>query len=352
MTQAKHGNKEKTFMTHLGKEFSSTHYIDISDEKCQEIKKDFFIKPTLKQVQQEMYNLHYNRSIKIGKITDYFVSDMIYDTKLYTSKWTINEFFESNDLIRFAYAKVINCSDFYKEKDGIIKNIKTVLRLSPSRTAAKVSNYPLSSVKEILKKYSKEASNGYYDYSCGWGVRLMGALTSGIQYYGTDPNFKLTEQLDKLGNMYNEVNHIKIPFKIYTQGSEKLIPELKNNIGIAFSSPPYFDLEDYGTGEQSINNRSYEQWLEEYWRVTVQNIQLYLKDDGVFLLNIKSFEQFDLLNDMKDIALQEGFTYIESLNLKNIQRIMLKNSGVSSDEQILVFRKIGYKEESKELEIW
>ncbi len=339
MTQPKHGDKEPTSIVHLGKKFSSTHYIKISDLECQSIKKDFFKKPKLSQVKRELYNIHYKNSIKIGKLTEYFFSEEIYNTRLYTSKWSINEFFESNDLIRFAYAKVKNCSDFYKEEDGLIKNIKTVLRLSPSRTAAKVSNYPLKSVKDILKKYSKEARSGYYDYSCGWGVRLIGAMSSNVKYYGTDPNFKLTQKLNEMGELYNKVTQAEAQYKIYTQGSEKFIPELENNIGIAFSSPPYFDLEDYKTGEQSIKGRSYKLWLEEYWRETVKNIIKYLKEDGVMLLNIKSFEKYNLLEDMKDICTSEGLLYIESLELKNIQRIHLKHSNVSSDEQILVFRK-------------
>ncbi len=82
-----------------------------------------------------------------------------------------------------------------------------------------------------------------------------------------------------------------------------------------------------------------------------KNISKYLIDDGVFLLNIKSFEKYDLLNDMKDIIEQENFKYIESLQLKNIQRIHLKNSGVSSDEQILVFRKLDYEEVTSQEDI-
>lgn len=339
MTQPKHGDKTQTTMTHLGKEFSTTHYINIPDDECQKIKEDFFKKPTLTQVQKEIHNIHYKNSLKIGKLTEYFFSEVIYNTRLYTSKWSINEFFESNDLIRFAYAKVKNCSDFYKEEDGLIKNIKTVLRLSPSRTAAKVSNYPLKSVKDILKKYNKQARDGYYDYSCGWGVRMLGAMSSNVKYFGTDPNHKLTKKLEEMGDLYNKVTQANAPYKIYTQGSEIFIPELENNIGIAFSSPPYFDLEDYKTGEQSIKDRSYALWLEEYWRETVKNIIRYLKDDGVMLLNIKSFEKYNLLEDMRDICTDEGLLYIESLELKNIQRIHLINSKVSSDEQILVFRK-------------
>ena len=351
MTQPKHGNKEQTCISHHGAQFKTTHYIPIPDEKCQEIKEEFFRLPSEKETYNELYNVHHGYT-KIGNITDFYFSEYIYQTKLYSSKWSIKEFFESNDLIRFAYAKVQNNPEFYDDS-SLIRNIRTVFRLSPSGTAAKVSNYPLKSVKQILKKYQKESAWGYYDYSCGWGVRLLGALAQGVKYSGTDPNTPLCKNLERMARDYNKVNNINNQYQIYNQGSEILIPELVDNIGIAFSSPPYFNLEDYREGEQSIKDRNYEQWLEQYWRGTVQNIMLYLKSSGVMLLNIKSFKKYDLLNDMKDICIEEGLVYKESLELKNIQRIQLMNHDVSSDEQILVFRKPGYVEPSVDsLEDW
>ena len=339
--QIKLGSEEKTTINHLDQEFTTSHFSNITDEECSKIKKLFFKKPDIQSVKKELYKIHFKNSYKISKVIDYYFSDLMNNAKLYTSKWSINEFFESNDLIRFAVGKVENCSNFYPPENDIVTNIKAVLRLSPSNTSAKISNYPIKSVKEILKKYP---SKNYYDYSCGWGVRMLGALASSSNYYGTDPNYELTEKLNELGNTYNKVNNIDAFFKIYTQGSEIFIPEIENKIDIAFSSPPYFDLEDYKIGEQSIKDRNYNQWLEEYWRETVKNIYKYLTPQGLLLLNIKSFEKYNLLEDMRDICISENFIYTESLELKNIQRIHLIKNNKSTNEQILVFKKDTYIE--------
>ena len=74
---------------------------------------------------------------------------------------------------------------------------------------------------------------------------MLSALRNGIEYYGTDPNYLLTERLEELHKDYDKVNGVNTFAKIYTQGSEVFIPEWVNTIGVAFSSPPYFDLEDY-----------------------------------------------------------------------------------------------------------
>ena len=78
-----------------------------------------------------------------------------------------------------------------------IKNIKTVLRLSPSGTAAKVSNFPYKTMLDVFEKYN--TNNNYYDFSCGWGIRLLSALANSINYFGTDPNNELVPKLKEIG---------------------------------------------------------------------------------------------------------------------------------------------------------
>jgi hypothetical protein len=263
----------------------------------------------------------------------------MYDSKLYSSKWSINEFFECNDLIRFAYAKVKKFPNVFPTEVSDADNINTVLRLSPSGTAAKLSNYPIYSVHNILNMYN--VNNNYYDYSCGWGVRLLGALSRRINYFGTDPNCKLVNKLLELNTEYTKINKKNSTTDIRCLGSEIYIPEWENTIGVAFSSPPYYDLEDYKYGEQSIKtNSSYAEWLSNYWTNTVRNIFRYLINDGFFLLNIKSFKGLDLLNDMKQITINEGFIYSHSLDLQNQNRPSLKHNDKNNNEEILVFTKM------------
>ena len=62
-------------------------------------------------------------------------------------------------------------------------------------------------------------------------------------------------------------------------------------------------------------------------------------NDGYMLLNIKSFKEFNLLGDMKEICIEEGLLYIESLQLKNFTRPSLEKLGKNNNEEILVFSK-------------
>lgn len=183
---------------------------------------------------------------------------------------------------------------------------------------------------------------------CFMSIWLIYVMTR-IMYFGTDPNYKLTKKLNELGEMYNDVNGTGT-YDIRTQGSEIFIPEWENKMGLAFSSPPYYNLEDYKHGEQSIKNyETYENWLNSYWDSTVKNIKKYLCDDGIMLLNIKNFNKFNLLDDMKEICERNGLIFQESIELKNNNRTILAKHGKSNSEEILVFSKNEINTQSESL---
>ena len=108
------------------------------------------------------------------------------------------------------------------------KNLETYFRLGGKGATAKPTNFPISTADRILKLYN--VNNNYYDYSCGWGVRMLSALRNNINYYGTDPNYLLTERLEELHNDYDKANGVNTFAKIYTQGSEVFIPELNKSV--------------------------------------------------------------------------------------------------------------------------
>tara|TARA_R110002096_G_scaffold289955_1_gene484223 strand:- start:381 stop:1427 length:1047 start_codon:yes stop_codon:yes gene_type:complete len=332
--------QKKTKITYLDKTFTTTHFLNISDAKCAELRGQFYSKPSINKVNEQFTKLA-NGGKMVDKIVDYYLKGVMSKARLSTSKWSIDEFFKCNDLIRFAYGKIKNCSEFYKSTDTDIKNIKMVLRLSPSGTAAKVSNFPYKTMIQILDKYN--VNNNYYDFSCGWGVRLLATLSHKINYFGTDPNSELVPQLQSMGDDFKNITGCGNSVDIRCIGSENLVTDWVNKIGLAFSSPPYFDLEYYNIGEQSINNNNYQEWLGKYWENTVNNIDKYLINGGYFILNMKNIKKHNTLDDMCDIIKNKGFTFVENLELKNINRIALKNAGVNSNEVLAVFRKGKYE---------
>ena len=121
---------------------------------------------------------------------------------------------------------------------------------------------------------------------------MSGALLSGNNYCGFDPNPELFAQLKAYKTWLVENNQISKDQRcgLYKQGSEIYRPELSGLFDVSFTSPPYFNLESYGK-EQNASTRNYDNynlWLNEFVYPTVENTYKYLKVGGYAMINIKN----------------------------------------------------------------
>ena len=324
---------------HLGKEIDTKSYDDtLGKEFCDLIREQYYEKPPKDKVDKNLQKIAEGGK-KTTEIERYYFKDLMSKVLLHHSKWSIEEFLQNDDLIRSAFGRIkSNTKLYYSSSD--ITNLEKYFSLGGKGVAVKPTNFPIAHCDEILKMYN--VNNNYYDYSCGWGIRLLSAMRNGINYYGTDPNYLLTERLEELHNDYDRVNNTSTFAKIYTQGSEVFIPELENKIGVAFSSPPYFNLEDYKVGNQSYKEgMSYKEWLDNYFDKTVKNIHTYLVDGGYLILNIKNYAKFNLIEDCVKICKDNGFDYVTTHELKNISRIKCtKELNTTNNEGMYVFKKV------------
>jgi len=326
---------DKKYEIHYkGKVLKTSHFSNISDEKCNELRTLYYMKPDIKKVYANLAAIKAGGTI-VSAITNYYVKDLMANTKLSSPKWSIAEVFECDDLIRYFYSRILASDSVYPKTKSEITNIETALRLSGGGVAMKPSNFPMKTIDNILTKYN--LNDHYYDFSCGWGVRLLSALKNNIHYYGTDPNFVLVDRLNQIHTAYDLVNHTVTKVDIRPTGSEIFHSDWENKIGLAFSSPPYFDLEDYKIGNQSINGRNYQTWLNEYFKPTIQNIKSYVISGGHIMINIKNSNQYKLYEDVFKLCDEAKLTYIETLTLNNIARPSTKVD-LNTDEQIMVFR--------------
>jgi len=56
---------------------------------------------------------------------------------------------------------------------------------------------------------------------------------------------------------------------------------------MSFSSPPYFNKEVYSSETtQAYNNRSYEQFIDDWWTSVVKNVHYLTKEKGYLILNM------------------------------------------------------------------
>ena len=172
-----------------------------------------------------------------------------------------------------------------------------------------------------------------WDMSMGYGGRILGAIISDINYIGTDPaelTFKGLKEIKK--DFGRENRH----YFLNKCGSETFVPK-ENTLDFAFTSPPYFNWEQYGDeAEQSFNQYSgNEEWNNGFLRTTIQNAYIGLKKGkymGLNVANIKSHKTFE--DDTVRIAVEEGFTHTDTYKLQ----LSSQESGAKY-EPIFIFKK-------------
>lgn len=327
---------KKYSITHKGKTLETNHWYPLTDAECSLLKEAYYTKPHISLVDRNLKTIS-KGGTQVAHITNYYVKDLMAKVKLLSPRWSIEEVFESNELIRYFWSRVMSSEKVYPPHKTNINNFETALRLSGGGVAMKPSNFPMKSIDQILEQYN--VNDKYYDFSCGWGVRMLSAMKNNVEYFGTDPNYLLVERLNALSERYNSVNNTKNKVNIKCSGSETFHPEWENTIGVAFSSPPYFSLEDYKIGNQSYTEgTTYKQWLEDYLARTIQNIHKYLVAEGFFLINVKNFSDYELVQDTQRIAKANGFERIDSILLKNTTRPSAK-ADLNTNEIVMVFRK-------------
>jgi cell division protein YceG involved in septum cleavage len=117
-----------------------------------------------------------------------------------------------------------------------------------------------ATLSDIAKHVWNHAPNNgiVYDYSMGFGQRMIGALATkkGLTYVATDPWKTVVEQNNNIASFLKMNDKVKL----FCEGAENFCPdEYKGKIDLIFSSPPYFDKEIYDNETQKVatNNSSF-----------------------------------------------------------------------------------------------
>lgn len=333
-------------ISYKGKQVDSIFYKEVSDELAAKLKEEYFRKPDKKAVKQQLIDIN-NGKLSTNLLTDYYFKDLMAKVLVNDAPWTIEDLFDCKDLLGRVLDFIDKHPKVFPSSDPPMKNLAAAIRIGSKSFVMKPTQFPITTADEVLKMYN--VNNKYYDFSCGWGIRLTAAMKNGIDYYGTDPNYLLCDRLNELAADYKAAvkSHKKLGLlskesktNIYCQGSEVFIPELENTIGIAFSSPPYFTLECYNVGEQSCNrDTDYNDWLTKYVEPTIKNIKRYLIDGGYFIFNLNNFKKYKLVEDWARIAEENGFTFVAEHPLMNIKRINEKRKLNDNSERIMVYKK-------------
>lgn len=154
--------------------------------------------------------------------------------------------------------------------------------------------------------YKENCKDGYkiLNPCAGWGGRLIGlasCMFEDIEYVETDPcteTYNGLVELKKflrLGDNYKQYN---LPFED--------LEVQENYFDFVFTSPPYFDTEQYSEEEtQSYKkNNSYELWRDNFLYVMLDKIVYCMKPNAVCILNVGN-KKYNISNDIKEYLLDK-----------------------------------------------
>ena len=209
-------------------------------------------------------------------------------------------------------------------------------------TGENVTNFKAQNARAIVEHLCPVLWGRVYDYSCGYGGRLLGISSSnmGYTYVGTDPNTETYEYLKYLDTFLNSDS------EIICSTSEDYQCE---NIDLAFSSPPYFNLEKYSDEPTQCMVRftTLEEWFEGYAKPTMKNIHTGLNSDGVFATNIADYKsygnkEYSVVDDWIALAEKVGFSHVDTVKMMLNTRPGVGNDKLAGREKwegVYVFKK-------------
>ena len=208
-------------------------------------------------------------------------------------------------------------------------------------TGENVTNFKAQNAKSIVEHLCPVIWGNVYDYSCGYGGRLLGITSSNMRYnyIGTDPNTETYRYLKYLNSI------IGSNAELHCETSQDFQPE---DIDLAFSSPPYFNLEKYSDEPTQcmVQFNTLDEWFEGYTVPTMQNIYRGLNSDGVFATNIADYkttkEEFKVVDRWIETAEKVGFKYKETIKMMLNTRPGVGNDKLAGREKwegVYVFTK-------------
>ena len=240
---------------------------------------------------------------------------------------------------------------WYEKESGIFPKILQVFRLSCGQPAV---NFPALTAKWLYENYTNHINQEepfvVYDSSSGWGGRIIGAMSSRkkIHYVGTDPNpdnFLDEEGISRyqyVADFYNnncvdnysdkltsffDVKPQGNTYELFQDGSELIsnnpnFQKYKGKLDFSFTSPPYFNREQYSQDEtQSFKAYGeYEDWRDNFLKPTLKTIYEYLKKDRYIVWNIADIKigestYYPLEQDSIDILKELGCEYKGKLKM-------------------------------------
>jgi hypothetical protein len=264
----------------------------------------------------------------------------------YICKYFCHSFYNATELDKKTNKKKKSMLELYNDDNVLRKLVKNRLglmwgdgsmesfNLSPRmmvqgfrsmRLVNMVSMFKPDIAKYLTMKYS-DVGDFVYDYSAGFGGRMLGVASCDRKYLGVDP---LTSC-----ELLEMKKYLKLKNCDIIDACSEDFFDGDNIFDLSFSSPPYFDLEVYSDDNRQAYNKGSKYFYEVYWAKTLNNVKRMLKPNKIFCLNVK---YQPIMVDMAD----KCFEKIDEIKLRTVRSHLNKKTAAAEKyESIYVYRNL------------
>lgn len=309
-------------------------------------KDKIFKKYSTQELLKDIESFKYGKGL-LHKVLNHFFEESIF--KCCGKKTKISPYdCLQNDMLMTKILNYVGSKPKFFTGDEVA-NVKSCLRNSMS-WVRKVANFPPRTARDIYLRYWDGVTKlNCLDTSAGFGSRMSAVLLSGHNYCGFDPNQELFEKLRQYKKFLFKNNVVNTTQRcgLYNHGSEIYRKELEGVFDVAFTSPPYFNLEKYYDDESSStsNYNNYSNWVDFFVKPTVENTYKYLKKNGYAMVNIKNLNTKETcFDDFFEAFESVGFEFVEVFDMKIAKKqygmqYNNKKGEIKNKEPVMVFRK-------------
>lgn len=212
---------------------------------------------------------------KADLLSDYFIEDVRMRAKRYDQEYSISECWNIDSCLPGML------TDVFKHEYITPPTVRESIYLTTPET----KTFRPSRARGLLELVMgpKLAHKKWLDISAGWGDRLLAAMSLDMDYVGFDPNTDLRHGHSQMIAKFGDPTRHRV---IYEPFEKAEIPP--GPYDVVLTSPPYFDLENYGSheGQSIVNYPGQSQWMVWFLFVALMRAWENLKVGGYIILHL------------------------------------------------------------------
>jgi len=215
-----------------------------------------------------------------------------------------------------------------------------------------VVNFKPAIAQYIYKNYVPSGGT-VLDPCAGYSGRLCGLISTGkdLLYHGIDPCPETMIGNSRLSGFYAKQydsfsNRLEWPFRYrFDLGcAEDILPTIaSSSYDLIFTSPPYFNVEQYDTlpTQSYVRYPKYEDWRDNFLRKIFEHSCRIVKDMGYVIYNVKDYKNMPIASDLCKISEDLGMKLVKTFHMRLANSEFHRKEGQDKyhTEPIFVFVK-------------